>query len=160
MSSASQQIRRTAEAVSCSPVSVVANPDRSRSSSQVHGQGEPGDGAVGLGEQVGGLQESAGCEEGVEHPGAVVAWVAAVGAAGIHAGVGVADWLGGLGCGQWDESDLEQGGVLGRAASFDPGTTGLVLGDREIPTQVRDAFEAVEGFLVSACVAVGVDEVD
>ena len=44
----------------------------------VHGQRESGDSAVGLGQQVGGLQPVTGINECVEHPGAVVAGVAAV----------------------------------------------------------------------------------
>ena len=88
ITSASQQIRRMVEAVSCSPVSVVAVPGLVAQVGEVHGDGDPWGGAVGVGEQVGGLEPAAGLDQGVEHPGAVVAGVAAVvAAAGDGAGV-------------------------------------------------------------------------
>ena len=129
---------------------------------EAHGQGQPRDGAVALGQDLGGLQEPAGLDQGVEHPGAVVARVAAVvSAAGYLAGGGVAGRaVGGLGCGQRDQGGLDDRGVLGRAASLDPGAAGLVVGDGEVPAEVGGAFEPVEGFLVAAFVAVGVDHGD
>ena len=63
----------------------------------------------------------------------------------------------GFGCGEGDQGGLDQGGVLGRAAALEPGTAGVVVGDREVPTQVRDAVEPVEGLFVAAVLAVGVD---
>ena len=134
MRSASQQIRRIAEAESCSPVSVAANPERFLQVLQVHGQGQPRDGAVGLGQQVGRLQPPAGVDEGVEHPGAVVAGVASVMCTATHgAGVGVADRaVAGSGPASGDQGGLDERGVLGRAAAGEPGAAGVVLGDREL----------------------------
>ncbi len=120
-----------------------------------HGQGDPWRGAVAFGQDLGGLQELAGSGEGVEHADAVVAGVAAVvGATGHRAAVGVAGRaVGGVGCGQGD-----QGGVLDGAAAFDPGAAGVVVGDGQVPGEVGGALESVQGLLVAAFVAVGVDD--
>ena len=54
---------------------------------------------MGLGQQVGGLEPAADVDEGVEHPGAVVAWVAAVVAAAGDVQVGGSQTGPGLGWG-------------------------------------------------------------
>ncbi len=167
MISASQHSRRIVEAESSSPVSVCASPVQVRSWVWSIVTVSRGDGAVGLGQHVSGLQQSAGLDEGVEHPGAVVAGVAGVAgvaavvpASGFATGGGVADraplfWLWG---GEGDEGGFEEGGVLGGAAALDPGSAGLVVGDGQVATQVGGSFETVQGFLVAAFVAVGVDD--
>jgi len=155
----SQQIRRTALAESCSPVSVVPKPEKLAQLWVAHRQGEPGSCTVGLGEKVRRLQPSAGVDECVKYPDAVVAWVAAVMVAPrCGARVGLADRVvAGRGCGEWNQGGLDQGGVLCGAAAPEPGAAGLVVGDVQVPVEVCGAFEAVEGSFVAPVLTSGVD---
>ena len=100
-----------------------------------------------VGEHVGGLEQPAGIDEGVEHPGAVVAGVALT-------------LVERLRCGEWDQGGLDERRRPQRAAALDPGAAGLVLGDREVSAVVGGAFVTVEGFLVAAFLTVGVDHRD
>jgi hypothetical protein len=60
-------------------------------------------------------------------------------------------------CGERDQRGVDQGGVLGAAAPFDPGAAGAVVVDAEEPVEVGGAFFAVELSFLTPGVAVGVD---
>ncbi len=173
MTSASQHNRRTALGESCSPVSVVATPERSCRSVRPISRVSRGTAPWEVGSRSAVCSRSAALDQGVEHPGAVVTGVASVVTAawqvtrGRVAGsrlsarcarcstTGVGR---GMGCGQRDQGGLDQGRVLAAAAAFDPGTAALVLGDGQVPAQVGGAFEAVQLALGATVVPVGIDD--
>ena len=61
--------------------------------------------------------------------------------------------------GHWEESGLEEGTVLGGAATFESHTTGSVSGDRQEPRHVGGALLPRELALELAVLGVGVDHV-
>ena len=93
-------------------------------------------------------------DQGVEHPGAVVARVGlliAARAVGVNRGHRLRS--------RREKRGAEDGAVLGAAVALDPDPAGAVVGDREEPAGVCGAFLALQGGFVGAFGAVGVDDV-
>src|SRR4029077_11820698 len=89
-------------------------------------------------------------DEGVPHPGAVVARVRVR-----LAGLGIG---GRLGAGERQQGGLDEGPVLGRAPAADPDPASAVFGDRQVPVQVGGSLFALELGFEPSVDGVGVDD--
>jgi hypothetical protein len=126
---------------------------------EIHGEGEPGGGAVGLRWQVGVQAVSGQADQGVPHPGPVVARV--VDQVPVFVAVFVAVFVvDGRGRGrQRQEGGGEEGAVLGGASALQTDPARAVGGDGQEPVVVGGAFLARQLSLQLPVGGVGVDHV-